>query len=68
MRRSTGWRVPGGPALFSYAHGGKDGFPYPVDRESYDRNIEFLRRAVAQAKIGRSERLDALRRPTVAGT
>ena len=50
------------PALFSYAHGGKDGFPYPVDRPTYDRNIEILGTAVAQAKIGRSERLDALRR------
>lgn len=50
------------PALFSYAHGGKDGFPYPVDRESYDRNTEILRVAVAQAKLGRSERLGALRR------
>jgi uncharacterized protein len=50
------------PALFSYAHGGKDGFPYPVDRETYDGNIEILRRAVAQAKVGQTERLDALRR------
>ena len=50
------------PAVFSYAHGGKDGFPYPVDREMYDRNIELLRTAADQAKIGRTERLDALRR------
>jgi hypothetical protein len=50
------------PALFSYAHGGKDGFPYPVDRETYDGNIELLRTAVGQAKIGKTERLDALRR------
>ena len=50
------------PALFSYAHGGKDGFPYPVDCPTYDRNIEILRAAVAQAKIGRNERLMALRR------
>lgn len=50
------------PVLFSYAHGGKDGFPYPVDRATYDRNIELLRTAVAQAKIGKTERLDALRR------
>ena len=50
------------PALFSYAHGGKDGFPYPVDRETYDRNIELLGTAVAQAKVGKTERIDALRR------
>ena len=47
------------PALFSYAHGGKDGFPYPVDSETYDRNIEILRKAVGQAKLGQTERLDA---------
>ena len=50
------------PALFSYAHGGKDGFPFPVDRELYDQNVEFLGGAIAQAKLGRSERLDAFRR------
>ncbi len=50
------------PALFSYAHGGKDGFPYPVDRPTYDRNIEILGTAVARAKIGRSERMEALKR------
>jgi len=50
------------PVLFSYAHGGKDGFPYPVDRETYDRNIDILRRAVTLAQVGRTERLDALKR------
>ncbi len=50
------------PALFSYAHGGKDGFPYPVDRPTYDHNIELLRAAVAQSKVGRTEKLDALKR------
>ncbi len=50
------------PALFSWAHGGKDGFPYPVDREGYDRNTQMLRQAVQQAKLGRPEKLDALRR------
>ena len=50
------------PTLFSYAHGGKDGFPYPVDREMYDRNVDILRGALAQAKVGRGERLHALKR------
>jgi hypothetical protein len=54
------------PALFSYAHGGKDGFPYPVDRPTYDRNIDILRTAVTQAEMGRTERLDALKRLAVA--
>ena len=52
------------PALFSYAHGGKDGFPYPVDRPTYDRNIEILGTAVAQAK-NRQERTAG--RPEAAG-
>ncbi len=50
------------PVRFSYAHGGKDGHPYPVDRETYDRTIETLREAVARARVGRRERLEALRR------
>jgi hypothetical protein len=50
------------PAKFSFAHGGKDGYPYPVDRETYDRSIEMLRQAVNRARIGDREKLDALRR------
>jgi hypothetical protein len=50
------------PARFSFAHGGKDGHPYPVDRETYDRSIEALRVAVKRAKLGQREKLDALRR------
>jgi hypothetical protein len=50
------------PAKFSFAHGGKDGHPYPVDRENYDRSIEVLRRALSAAKIGRGEKLEAMRR------
>ncbi|MGA1795474.1 MAG: DUF763 domain-containing protein [bacterium] len=50
------------PVRFSFAHGGKDGHPYPVDRANYDRSIDFLKRAVDQARIGRTERLHALKR------
>jgi hypothetical protein len=50
------------PARFSFAHGGKDGHPYPVDRETYDRSIEWLREAVARARVGRTDRVDAMRR------
>jgi hypothetical protein len=50
------------PARFSFAHGGKDGHPYPVNRDVYDGTVEWLREAVAKAKIGHSERLKALRR------
>ena len=50
------------PARFSFAHGGKDGFPYPVDIETYDRTVEVLRSAVNKANIDRSERVKALKR------
>lgn len=30
------------PVSFSFAHGGKDGIPFPVDRETYQETIEFL--------------------------
>lgn len=50
------------PVRYSFAHGGKDGHPYPVDRKTYNSSIEILREAVNEAKIGRSEKLKALRR------
>ena len=50
------------PAAYSFAHGGKDGHPYPVDRGTYDATIEFLEGAVRRAKIGDVDRLPALRR------
>lgn len=50
------------PARFSFAHGGKDGHPYPVNRAVYDHSIEWLRDAVARAKVGHSEKLRALER------
>jgi hypothetical protein len=50
------------PARFSFAHGGKDGFPYPVHIETYDKTIEVLRAAVNKAGIDRSERVAALKR------
>jgi uncharacterized protein len=50
------------PARFSFAHGGKDGFPYPVDTETYDTTVETLRAAVTRAGIDRSERVAALKR------
>jgi len=50
------------PARFAFAHGGKDGIPFPVDRPTYDRTIDVLRRAVDRARVDRSERIRALKR------
>lgn len=49
------------PALYSFAHGGKDGHPYPVNREVYDESIDFLRKSIDQAKLGQTDKRDALR-------
>lgn len=50
------------PVKYSFSHGGKDGHPYPVDRRLYDRSIAILEKALTEAKVGRSEKMDALRR------
>jgi hypothetical protein len=50
------------PARFSLAHGGKDRHPYPVPLKVYDETIRVLKSAVQQAKLGRSEQLQALQR------
>jgi hypothetical protein len=50
------------PARFSFAHGGNDCHPYPVDRRVYDRSIDTLRQALSAARVDRSVRLAALRR------
>jgi len=50
------------PATYSFAHGGKDGYPYPVDRGTYDQTIEVLRDAIEGAEIGEKERYRAIRR------
>jgi len=56
------------PARFAYAHGGKDGTPYPVDRETYDRTIEVLGQAVRRAQLGKRDELGALRQLARVGT
>jgi hypothetical protein len=50
------------PARYSLAHGGKDGHPYPVPTKVYDETIRVLKSAVATAKLGNDEKLDAIRR------
>lgn len=50
------------PAKFSFAHGGKDGHPYPVNRKAYDQSIEILRKSLARARIERTEKENALKR------
>lgn len=50
------------PARFSFAHGGKDGHPFPVPVRVYDDTLQVLRKAVDAARIGQSDKTDAIRR------
>jgi hypothetical protein len=50
------------PARFSFAHGGKDGHPFPVPLRVYDETIRVLKSAVQRAKLGNSDRLAAIQR------
>jgi len=43
------------PVKFSFAHGGKDGIPFPVDRECYENSIAFLRDIVTETKTGEKD-------------
>jgi len=49
------------PAAYSFAHGGKDGHPYHVNRTLYDQNIDRLREAINAAKIGHGDKAESLR-------
>jgi hypothetical protein len=50
------------PARFSFAHGGKDGHPFPVPLKVYDETIQTLHNAVHKAKIGVSEKNIAIKK------
>ena len=50
------------PVKYSFAHGGKDGIPYPVDRDTYDKSIEILRTGLEEARMGQKEKLAAVQR------
>lgn len=50
------------PARFSFAHGGKDGHPFPVPTKVYDETIGVLQTAIHKAKLGNSEKNEAIKR------
>jgi hypothetical protein len=50
------------PARFSFAHGGKDGHPFPVPLKTYDQSINFLRTSLDAAKLGDREKMEGFRR------
>jgi uncharacterized protein len=54
------------PARFSFAHGGKDGHPFPVPTKVYDQTIEIMRTSVEKAKIGQTEKAQAIKNLSIA--
>jgi hypothetical protein len=50
------------PVKYSFAYGGKDGVPYPVDRKAMDESIQMLKQAIAEAKVGDKEKMRSLQR------
>jgi hypothetical protein len=50
------------PARFSFAHGGKDGHPFPVPVNVYDETIKVLSNAVQKAKIGHTDKQQAIQK------
>ena len=53
------------PARFSFAHGGKDGHPFPVPTLVYDDTINILRQSVEKAKIGDADKFQAIKNLSV---
>ena len=50
------------PARFSFAHGGKDGHPFPVQRKTYEESIGFLQTCLDRARLADRDKIEALRR------
>ncbi len=50
------------PVRYSFAYGGKDGVPYPVDRKAMDQSIKILKDVISSARIGDNDRLKSLQR------
>jgi hypothetical protein len=50
------------PARFSFAHGGKDGHPFPVPLKTYDESLGVLRRSLDAARLGQMEKVEGFRR------
>jgi len=50
------------PARYSFAHGGKDGYPYKIKLRDYDQTVNILEKAINKAKAERTDKIKALRR------
>jgi hypothetical protein len=52
------------PARYSFAHGGKDAVPYPIDRQTYDSTIKFFQKVIHKIKLGPYEKKAIMQRLT----
>ncbi len=50
------------PCKYAFAHGGKDGVPYPINKKQYEKTIAVLQDAIQQAELKRKDKLLALKR------
>ena len=50
------------PVKYNYAHGGKDGVPYPIARNTYDNSIKYLSEAINGSEIEKIEKISSLKR------
>lgn len=50
------------PARYSFAHGGKDATPYPINRRRYDKSIELLKKAIEKTRFSYTEKKKAINR------
>jgi hypothetical protein len=50
------------PVKYSFAYGGKDEVPYPVDRRAMDESIQMLSQTIQEAKVGNEEKMHSLQR------
>lgn len=56
------------PARFSFAHGGKDGHPFPVPLKTFDETINVLQTSVEKAKLGDNEKSQAIKNLSIAAS
>jgi len=49
------------PVKYSFAHGGKDGTPYPVDKKLYDKTIRTLKEIIEDLKLKKREKIEKLK-------
>ena len=59
---SPSWKEPSSITKFSWAHGGKDGYPFRINKKHYDTSIEILHNSIRNAKLGNKDKLYALKR------